>query len=60
MHSHELDELRIQIDSTDSELLRLLNRRAELSLKVGKYKASEGLSVFCPERERQLLEALKE
>ena len=60
MHSHELDELRIQIDSADSELLRLLNRRAELSLKVGKYKASEGLSVFCPERERQLLEALKE
>jgi chorismate mutase/prephenate dehydratase len=54
-----LDDLRQQIDATDEELVRLLNRRAELSLEVGRRKAGQASSRwYAPERERQVFERL--
>lgn len=58
MDKQVLQKLREQIDSTDDELLKLLNWRAELSIKVGEYKAGEDLPVFCSEREKELLSSL--
>ncbi|MCL1939661.1 MAG: prephenate dehydratase [Desulfovibrionaceae bacterium] len=55
--------LRDEIDASDRELLRLLNQRALLSLKVGQVKAamaeekSPG-AIFDPQRERQVLDNL--
>ncbi len=51
--------LRGQIDSLDSDLLAMLNRRAALALEVGELKKHEGSAVFRPEREAQVIDALK-
>jgi chorismate mutase/prephenate dehydratase len=54
-----LPALREQIDAVDGELLALLNRRAALAQTVGDVKKKEGSVVFRPEREAQVIDALK-
>ncbi|MEO6973652.1 MAG: prephenate dehydratase [Rhodoferax sp.] len=54
-----LAQLRIQIDSTDGELLTLLNHRAELANEVGAIKRAEGSPVFRPEREAEVIHGLQ-
>ena len=56
--SEALQGLRLQIDAVDRELLALLNRRASLSLEVGRVKANTSGPVFRPQRERQILDNL--
>src|SRR5687767_312943 len=55
----ELVGLRQRIDAVDRELLGLLNRRAELAQEVGEVKRKEGSVAFRPEREAQVIDALK-
>ena len=54
----DLNELRVKIDALDSELIRLLNERAELVHHVGETKRADGLEIYAPQREDQLLTAL--
>jgi len=56
--NEDLDKIRYEIDSIDSEMLRLLNRRMELAVDVGRVKASKGLPLFHPEREQLILQRL--
>ncbi|MBQ9405467.1 MAG: prephenate dehydratase [Desulfovibrio sp.] len=53
-----LTAIRAEIDATDTRLLALLNRRAALSLEVGRIKAEEPGIIFKPLRERELLDTL--
>ena len=53
-----LDEIRKKIDEIDSELLHLLNDRADLVHEVGLIKKEAGLSIYAPEREESLLQRL--
>jgi chorismate mutase/prephenate dehydratase len=53
-----LEEIRNQIDGIDSELLWLLNQRAELVHEIGVLKKEAGLSIYAPEREETLLQSL--
>ena len=53
-----LAELRAAIDRVDAELLAALNRRAALSIEVGKLKAGSGAPVHRPDREAALLDKL--
>lgn len=55
----DLGALRDEIDAVDRELLGLLNRRAALALEVGEVKRREGSAFFRPEREAQVIAALK-
>ena len=56
-----LEELRLQIDAVDEEIVRLLNRRAEISLAVGQAKsANPNARYFAPERERDVVAHLLE
>ncbi|MDQ3808945.1 MAG: chorismate mutase, partial [Chloroflexota bacterium] len=51
-----LDDLRSRIDSLDEQIARLLQERAELSLRVGRTKAgSESAPIFVPHREAEVL-----
>jgi chorismate mutase/prephenate dehydratase len=50
----ELIEIRVEIDAIDDELVRLLNRRAELSLRVGALKKGSQARIFVPEREAEV------
>ena len=47
-------EIRQRIDGIDSEILRLLNRRAELVLEVGRVKAEQNLDFHVPQREEEI------
>jgi len=52
----DLDELRRQIDSCDEQLVRLINERARIALKVGALKSQTGEPVYAPHREQQVYE----
>jgi len=56
----DIDTWRKEIDDIDAELLRLLNMRARLALKVGALKQALDLPVSDPERERTVLQRLRE
>jgi len=53
-----LENWRSQINALDDELLRLLNQRAELALRVGESKKDSGLSVCDHTREREVTERM--
>lgn len=53
-----LSAIRKEIDRVDQDLLALFNRRAALSLEVGRIKAQESGIIFKPLREREVLEGL--
>jgi chorismate mutase/prephenate dehydratase len=55
---NNLEELRKKINNIDDEILSLLNKRAEIVLKIGKVKKAQQLSSFYPEREREILNRL--
>ena len=56
----DIEHWRREIDDIDDELLRLLNMRARLALKVGALKQAAHLPYCDPERERSVLRRLKE
>ena len=56
----DIEHWRKEIDDIDAELLRLLNMRARLALKVGALKQAAELPCCDPERERNVLERLQE
>ena len=50
-----LEECREKIDAIDAKILELLNRRATLSRRVGRIKASAGLPIIDLRREDIIL-----
>jgi len=55
----DIEHWRKEIDDIDAELLRLLNMRARLALKVGALKQAADLPCCDPERERSVLHRLQ-
>ena len=55
-----LSQLRGRIDALDRQILRLLNRRAQLALSIGRLKRRRGLPVFDSRREAMLLRRLQQ
>ncbi len=53
-----IEDWRAEINTLDIELLRLLNQRAEVALKVGESKAAAGLSLCDHTREREVIERM--
>jgi chorismate mutase / prephenate dehydratase len=53
-------ELRNNIKLIDQDIVRLLNRRAEISLEIGRVKAELGIEVYDPSHERTIYENLAE
>ncbi|XAH25496.1 prephenate dehydratase [Xylophilus sp. GW821-FHT01B05] len=54
-----LADLRVQIDSLDAQLLRLLNDRARVAEQVGELKKREGTPFFRPDRVAQVIEKIQ-
>lgn len=50
-----LNSLRRKIDGIDKRIVDLLNARARVILEVGRRKMASGASVYCPDREREVL-----
>lgn len=53
-----LEEQRIKIDAIDTDIIRLLNERADVVHEIGVIKKREGLEIYAPEREEKLLRSL--
>ena len=47
-------DLRAKIDEIDSQILQLLNRRAELAIEIGRLKAEQNLTFHAPQREEEI------
>ncbi len=56
MSDSELESPRQEIDRIDAELVRLLNRRAEVVLEIARRKHRSGEKVFVPDREQRVLD----
>jgi chorismate mutase len=54
MPDARIRSLRLRIDALDRALVRLLNRRAQYSLAVGRIKRALGLPLFIHAREREI------
>ncbi len=54
----EKNNPRAEIDAIDDELLRLLNRRAKIALRVGEVKRRNDTSLCDHHREREVLDRL--
>ncbi len=58
MSEPKINNPRSAIDAIDSEILRLLNKRAAIALRVGAAKQSVDTSLCGPKRESEVLERL--
>jgi len=54
-----LDDLRSDIDRVDEVLVRLLNERARVACEIGRIKKEQGIEIYQPDRERQVLEHVR-
>ncbi|MDQ2920694.1 MAG: chorismate mutase [Acidobacteriota bacterium] len=54
-----IESWRAEIDSIDNELLRLLNMRARIAIKVAALKKAAALPLNDKEREREVLEHVR-
>lgn len=55
-----IDEQRTIIDGIDEDLVRLLNARATCAAEIGRIKRDEGARIVDPEREREVLEHVRQ
>ena len=49
-----LKRLRSKIDSLDSSIITLLNKRADVSKKIGSYKRVRNIDIYAPDRENEV------
>lgn len=55
-----ISRLRQAVDIVDREIVRLFARRRQLSLSIGRVKATRGMPVHIPDREEELLAVIRE
>ena len=55
----ELEKLRREIDEVDNEILKLLNKRANVVIEIAHIKRNEKAKYYSPEREREIIERIK-
>lgn len=60
MVNAELQNLREEIDKIDREILRLLNERARLAVKIAEIKKVQGFSFYDPVREKSIINKILE
>jgi len=55
-----LEDLRKDIDRVDEVLVRLLNERARCVCEVGRLKKEQGIEIYQPAREKDVLKHVRE
>lgn len=55
-----IEELRGRIDVIDDQLVRLLNVRVACAVEVGRLKQGQGLPIYQPDREKQVLTQVRD
>ena len=57
--SDQMRELRVQIDRLDEQIVELLNKRAEVAVRVGKLKNQTNQAIYVPNREKEVLDHVR-
>ena len=52
----DISDWRVEMDEIDERLVELLNRRAHCAIEIGRLKHQQGLPIYSPSREAQVLE----
>ncbi len=60
MTRKSLKELRNKLKNMDEKIVELLNKRARISLEIGKIKKSQGLNIYDPSQENRVYHYLNE
>jgi chorismate mutase-like protein len=55
-----LDDLRRDIDRVDEVLVRLLNERARCVCEIGRLKKEQGVEIYQPDREKDVLRHVRD
>ena len=55
-----LDDLRRDIDRVDEVLVRLLNERARCVCEIGRLKKAQGIEIYQPDREKDVLRHVRD
>ncbi len=55
-----LEALRSRIDVIDQELVKLISERGSLAQQIGQLKARDKTPIYAPDREKEILQALRE
>ncbi len=55
----KLSQLRNQIDALDSQIVEMLNRRAQVVVEIGKLKQQQKEPIYAPDREKAILEKVR-
>lgn len=55
---NDLNELRQEIDDINDQLLKLLNKRAQIAIEIGKAKREHGQPIYDPIREQAILDRI--
>lgn len=53
---NKLEELRDEIDKIDVNIIKLFEKRMDISQEIAEYKEKHGLSVYDKNRENQVIE----
>ena len=56
----DLKSLRAEIDRVDEQLIELLNRRADVVVRIGKAKQQTGTAIYAPDREHEVLSRIRQ
>src|SRR6266571_313945 len=54
-----LEDLRNDIDRVDEVIVRLLNERARCACEIGRLKKENGIPIYQPDREKQVLDHVR-
>ncbi|MGH9730195.1 MAG: chorismate mutase [Candidatus Acidiferrales bacterium] len=54
-----IEDWRRKIDEIDRQLIELLNERSHCALELGRLKRQQEITIYQPDRERQVLENAK-
>ena len=59
MSDLNLDKIREEIDKCDSDLINIISKRYDLVLQVIQYKIDKGMEIYQPQREKEVIEKLR-
>lgn len=54
----DIEDWRQKVDDIDLEILFLLNKRAELTIEIGKIKKEKQIPIHSPEREKLIIQRM--
>jgi len=55
----EIEKYRNEIDIIDLKIIKLVEKRTDIAMKIGKIKKINHLKLFQPQREKEIIEALQ-